>query len=171
MTRKLKTLATALLLGLLVTCGAHAAEPAAAPAKDDSLDLLLSTIRANRRALVEVNLKLTAEEAAKFWPLYEQYQKELNVQGDRISALVKEYIENFASLTDETALRLIGDYLDAESKRLEIRRNYLPQFGKILPGRTVARFYQIENKIDAVLRYDLASTIPVVDDSREGGGK
>jgi len=58
-------------------------------------------------------------------------------------------------------------YLAAEAERLQVRRAYLDEFAKILPGRTVARFYQLENKMDAVLRYDLAATIPVVDEKAD----
>jgi hypothetical protein len=64
------------------------------------------------------------------------------------------------------ALQLMESYLAAEAERIQVRRTYLAEFKKILPGRTVARFYQIENKMDAVLRYDLAATIPVVDEKR-----
>ena len=62
----------------------------------------------------------------------------------------------------DKALRLMEGYLAAEAERLQVQRSYLGEFSKIRPGRTVARFYQIENKMDAVLRYDLAATIPVV---------
>jgi hypothetical protein len=72
-------------------------------------------------------------------------------------------ITHFRGLSNEKALQLTGDYLAAEADRLQVRRAYLAEFAKILPGRAVARFYQIENKMDAVLRYDLAATIPVVE--------
>lgn len=154
-------------IAVLVCLGspALAAEPAA-PASETKLDLLLSSIRANRKALIAVNLNLTPEQDQKFWPLYDQYQKEMNVVGDRMGAIVKEYIESFQTISDEKALQLSTDYLDAEAERIKIKRNYIGEFAKILPGRTVARFYQLENKMDAVIRYDLASTIPVVDDAR-----
>jgi len=70
------------------------------------------------------------------------------------AAAAFEDAKNVAGLRDFPAL-----------ERIKLRQSYLPQFGKILPGRTVARFFQIENKIDAVIRYDLASTIPVVEDA------
>ena len=154
-------LATAVLIGL---AGSAAAADTSTLPEQEQLGVLLQTIRANRRALVEVNLQLSAEEAAKFWPLYDRYQQELNAIGDRIAAVVKEYIDNFATVSNEKALELIGNYLTAEADRLQVRRTYLPEFAKVVPGRTVARFYQIENKMDAVLRYDLASTIPVVEE-------
>ena len=42
----------------------------------------------------------------------------------------------------------------------------MAEFAKVLPGRTVARFYQIENKMDAVLRFDLAEAIPVIEEPK-----
>ena len=160
MSKRFLALVTAVLLACLVS-PVFAAEPAA-PADETKLDILLSTIRSNRKALIAVNLKLSQEEAAKFWPLYEQYQKEMSAVGDRMATLVTEYVDHFSSVTDERALQLMTDYLDAEAERIKIKRNYIPEFAKILPGRTVARFYQIENKMNAVIRYDLAREIPVV---------
>jgi DNA-binding protein H-NS len=156
-----------LLATKLFSCATTAAIPAvqaAGPTEPQAdVSLLTSTIRANRKALIEVSLMLTEEQAGKFWPLYDRYQKEIAAVNDRIAALVEDYITHFKDLSNDKALQLTGDYLAAEADRLQVRRTYLAEFAKVLPGRTVARFYQIENKMDAVLRYDLASTIPVVD--------
>ncbi len=157
-------LVVALGLGLTVAASV-AAPPAGAESAPTDVNLLLNTIRANRRALVAVNLNLTAEEAAKFWPLYERYQQEMNTLGDRLAAVIEDYSSSFRDLPNDKALQLVRDYLAVEADRLQLRRTYLDEFAKILPGRTVARFFQIENKMDAVLRYDLAATIPVVDEA------
>ena len=156
-------LAGALVLGL---CGAaqRAAPPPAGEASKASLDVLLDAIRSNRKALVAVNLSLTDAEAARFWPVYERYQKELTAVNDRLAKVVEDYITNFHDLSNEKAMQLVGDYLSAEEDRAKIRRTFLPEFAKVLPGRKVARFYQIENKTDAILRYDLAAEIPVVEE-------
>ena len=155
--------ATRLLLALglvLVSAVGHAGQ-----ADDANLDILRSTIRANKKALVASSLTLSDEEAAKFWPLYDEYQKKLTGVNDRLVALVKDYTTNYGTLTDEHAMKLTEQYLDVEKDRVDVRREYLPQFAKILPGRKVARFLQIENKMDAVVRYDLAEEIPVIDEA------
>ena len=136
----------------------------AADAPQSEQTILLDTVRANRKALVAVNLGLSEEQAKNFWPLYDKYQKELNPIGDRIVAIVDDYTTHFRDLSDEKALSLMEGYLAADADRAQVRRSYLAEFAKILPGRTVARFYQLENKMDAVLRYDLAAAIPVVDE-------
>jgi hypothetical protein len=155
-------LAVALLLGV-ATPPVWAAEPADG-GMEATLQELLDTIRANRKALVAVNLNLNEAEAAAFWPLYDRYQGEMHPFGDRVAALLEDYERNFGTLSNEKALQLMEEYLTIDAERVQVRRKYLPEFAKILPGRTVARFYQIENKMDAVIRYDLAKSIPVVEE-------
>jgi len=157
------TLAAAVACAMSIA-GAAAAEPKAAAAAQTEQQILLDTIRANRKAFIAVNLDLSAEEAAKFWPVYDRYQKEMSASGDRLAAIVEDYTASFRDLSNDKAVQLMESYLATEADRNQVRRTYLPEFAKILPGRTVARFYQIENKMDAVLRYELAKTIPVVDE-------
>ena len=137
---------------------------AVASAQQSEQSILLDTIRANRKAFVAVNLQLDAAQAKDFWPLYDKYVGELNPIQDRVVKLVDDYTSSYKDLPDDKALHLIQDYLSAEADRVQVRRTYLPEFAKILPGRTVARFFQLENKMDAVLRYELAKTIPVIDE-------
>ena len=136
----------------------------AGEAADASLDILRDTLRVNKKAIVDVNLTLTDTEAAQFWPVYERYQNDLTAVNDRLLKVIDEYTTNFRTLTDARAMELIEEYLSVEEDRAKIRRRYLPEIAKVLPGRKVARFYQIENKIDVVLRYELAAQIPVLDE-------
>lgn len=156
-------IAAALAVALSAPAGAE--DPGAGALSPDNLSILLDTIRANRKALIAVNLDLDAEEGAKFWPLYDRYREQLDPVGDRQAAIVQDYIAHFRDLSNEKALELMQGYLAADADRLRIRREFLAEFAKVLPGRTVARFYQIENKMDAVVRYDLAATIPVVEEA------
>jgi hypothetical protein len=160
-------LALAVTLALsLVAPVIRAGQPDAEPSTDVAIDALRSAIQSNRKAVVAVNLGLTKDEAATFWPVYDRYQKEMNAIGDRLLAVIQDYSASFPNLDDAKAMKLVGDYLAVEADRVSVRRAYLDDFAKSLPGRKVARFYQIENKIDAVQRYELAARIPVVG---EGG--
>jgi hypothetical protein len=161
----------ATLACLLWSGAVHAAEAVAEEAVQAEPQVLLDAIRSNRKALVDVSLALSPEESAKFWPLYDRYQAEISAIGDRVLAIVEEYSASFRTLSNDKALELMERYLAAEAERNQVRRTYLPEFAKILPGRTVARFYQIENKMDAVMRYDLAATIPVVDEKSDAPAK
>jgi hypothetical protein len=159
-------LAVALAVAVMAT-GARAADPERGLPPPANLSTLIDTIRTNRRALVAVNLNLNEQEAAQFWPLYDRYQQEIRPIGDRQVALIEDYIAHFRDLSNERALQLANDYLAIEADRIRVRREFIDQLAKVLPGRTVARFLQIENKMDAVLRFDLASTIPVVEENPE----
>lgn len=152
------------LLAVAVSLVVSTASGHAGGAAQTNLDILLDTIRANRKALVAVNLTLSDEEAGKFWPIYDRYQKELGGVQDRFAAVIQDYTAHFRDLSDEKALKLVDDYLAAEADRAKVRRSYVEELAKVLPGRKVARFYQIENKMDAVIRYDLAAQIPVVEE-------
>src|SRR5262245_26225857 len=144
-------LAVALVLG--ASAAALRAEPPAAGPAEADLGVLLDTIRSNRKALVAVNLDLDETEAAGFWPLYGRYLQAIQATGDRMARVIQDYTAGYRDLSNEAAMKLMNEYLAIEADRVKIRRTYLPEFAKVLPGRTVARLYQIENKLDAVVRY------------------
>jgi hypothetical protein len=167
MTKLRVPLALVVVLGALAGVAAAAGPdtaPAAvrSPASDADLATLVDTIRMNKKALVSASLNLTPEQAEKFWPVYDRYQTELAAIQDRYLRIIKDYRAEYDTLTDAQAIALIEEYLDTDRDRAALRRNYLPQFTAVMPGRDVARFDQIENKMEAILRYDLASSIPVV---------
>jgi hypothetical protein len=157
-------LAVSLFLGLSAPALLAEQPSSSGESAQASLDALLDAIRSNRKALVAVNLTLTDDEAAKFWPVYDRYRKENEAIGDRLVKVIQDYIASFPELSDDKAMQLVGDYLAVEADRVKLRSAYVPEFAGVLPGRKVARLYQIENKMDAVIRYDLAATIPVVEE-------
>ena len=159
------------LMMLMASVTARAAEKPDAGATESTLDVLLNAIRANRKAMVAVNLTLSDAEAAAFWPVYDRYQTEMNALSDRLVAVIQDYSASFKELSNDKAMKLVNEYLAIEADRMKVRQNYVGELAKILPGRTVARFFQLENKMDAVIRYDLAATIPVVDEASGGAGK
>ena len=95
---------------------------------------MINAIRANRKALVAVNLKLTDDEAAKFWPVYDRYQQEINAIGDRLVGVIKDYGAHFRDLADDKAMKLVDDYLAIEADRVKVRRTYVEEFAKACPG-------------------------------------
>src|SRR5689334_19332833 len=109
--------ATILLLVMLVAVPAFAGEAANA-----NLDVLRETIRANRKALVAVNLKLTDAEAKDFWPLYDRYAADLKGVNDRLVKVVQDYTSGYSTLTDDQAKKLAEDYLAVEEDRAKVRR-------------------------------------------------
>jgi hypothetical protein len=128
----------------------------------DNMQIVLEKIKADKKLLVADNMQLTEAEAKTFWPVYEQYQNELFLLRTRTLKLIKDYEDAYESMTNPTAKKLLDEYMTIETLRLKLRQAYLPKFRKALSDVKVVRYYQIENKINAVLDYELASNIPLV---------
>lgn len=151
----------AALLAALLAVHSTAQEPQEKPA--DNMNIVRDAIRAERKVLVAENMQLTESEAKAFWPVYDEYEKEMKVVGDRMVELVQNYATTHNVMTDDTAGKLLDKMLSIQSDRVKLQQTYLPKFKKVLPLTKVARFYQIENKIRAVVRYDLATGVPLVE--------
>ncbi len=127
----------------------------------DNMQLLLEKVRADKKLLVAENMRLTEAEAKNFWPLYDRYQDELFLIRARTAKFITDYADAYQNMTDAKAKKAVGEYITIETLRLKLHKAYLPKFSKILPGAKVVRYYQIENKINAALEYELASRIPL----------
>jgi hypothetical protein len=141
--------------------------PSAARAQDksaDNMDILREKIRADKKLLVAGNMELTESEAKGFWPIYDQYQQDLDKLNRRIATVIDGYAEDFRnrSLTDDKAKKLINEALAIDKAEGALKGTYAPKLSKVLPVRKVVRYLQIENKIRAVVRYDIASGVPLV---------
>jgi acetyl-CoA carboxylase carboxyltransferase component len=90
------------------------------------------------------------------------YQKDLGKVQDRIKKLIEEYAQNYESMTDAAAKKLLDDMIDIENQRLNLRGDYLPKFRQVLSDKKVERYYPLENKIFAVVNYEVAKVIPLV---------
>ncbi len=127
----------------------------------ENMQILIEKIRADKKLLVAENMQLTEAEAKAFWPVYNQYQDELFLLRTRTVKLIKDYADAYEKMTNETAKKLMDDYISIETLGPKLRQAYLPKFRKVLPEIKVARYYQIENKINAALMYELATNIPL----------
>lgn len=151
------------LMIIAVVLAALASGVAAAQDKPaDTMDVLREKVRADKKLLVATALKLTEGEAKAFWPVYNAYQSDMIVHYDRVIKLIGDYATAHESMTDEAATRLLGEFLAIEMDHVALLTAYVPRFQSVLPPRKVAQFYQIENKLRAVLRYGLARDIPLI---------
>jgi hypothetical protein len=130
----------------------------------DNMQILRDKIKADKKLLVAGNMDLTESEAKEFWPIYDDYQKDFHKINERLGALLKSYAADYndKTMTDEKAKKLIDESLSIDQDELKLRSSYVPRLTKVLPATKVARYLQIENKIRSVLRYDLASVVPLV---------
>ena len=130
----------------------------------DTMQMLRDKIKADKKLVVATNMELTESEAQGFWPIYDQYQKDLQKINQRLVTLLESYAADFRgkSLTDEKAKQLITEAVAIEQAEAKLKSTYAPQLSKVLPVKKVTRYLQIENKIRAVVKYDIASGVPLV---------
>ena len=130
----------------------------------DNMQILRDKIRADKKLVVAANMELTESEANGFWPIYDQYQKDLQKLNQRIANLLESYADDYRkkSLTDDKAKKLIDEALAIDLAEGNLKSGYAPKLSKVLPVRKVVRYLQIENKIRAVVKYDIASGVPLV---------
>jgi hypothetical protein len=126
------------------------------------MQIVLEKVRADKKLLVSENMQLTEAEAKAFWPVYDQYQDELFLLRKRTTKLIKDYVDAYEKMTDDTAKKLLDEFMSVEAMGPKLRQAYLPKFRKVLPETKVVRYYQIENKIQAALFYEIASNIPLI---------
>ena len=144
-----------------------AAFPAPALTQDkpaDNMQILREKVKADKKLLVATNMELTESEAKGFWPVYEDYQKDLTVINQRIVKLIESYAADYRAktLTDEKAKKLIDELVAIEQAEDGLKTSYVPKLSKVLPPKKVARYLQIENKIRAVVKYEIADGVPLV---------
>ena len=156
-------LSTALTVSLL------AAWPLLSPAQvnpafadlDAAVGDARAVIQTERRMLVSEALQLSQPEAAAFWPLYDKYAAELKTIGDLRVKVITDFAAAYPDISDELANQLLRDGLKYQGDMVKLRKNYLKKFIKALGPAKTARFYQLENKVDAIGNFALAREIPL----------
>lgn len=152
------------LVALIAVALAFSAPAVLAQASQtDQLQQLRADIQADRQAVVAANLKLTDAEGVVFWPLYREYRVEMAKVGDRLQKLIQDYANVYDRATPEQAKGMVDEMIAIQRDELKIKESYLPKFRKALSEVKVARFLQIENKLDAVLKVGLAAEIPLIE--------
>ena len=166
------TFAALLLVGLFVggspmalaqntSSQLSAADSSADTIMDQQLELLRKDIRSIKKQLIAENLTLTDSEATKFWQVYEQYSAETERINDTRTAIIKEYSEDYGTLTDDQADSLIRRWLDTDIEQTKLRQQYMPIFRKVLPGKKAATFFQLDRRISTMIDLQLTSQIPL----------
>jgi Spy/CpxP family protein refolding chaperone len=163
-------LVTVVLLSTCLLSGQTNSPQASAPSSqkapdttDKDIDLLRKDIRSQKKQLIAANLDLTDKEAQQFWPLYDQYTAELVKINDKKYGAIKDFAQNYDTLTDDQAESLTRQSLEVDESVAQLRIRYIPIFRKVLSGKKTALFFQLDRRLVMLIDLQLSSEIPLVE--------
>jgi hypothetical protein len=159
--RSIRNIALALSLAAAMPVYAQVNESLSEYAPD--IEAARTIMQTERKILIMREMALTSDEAAAFWPLYDEYVVARRELGDMRLKVITDYAANYESMTNELARSLADDSMDYQTKRLKLKKKYLKKFRKVLPDIKVVRYFQLESKLDAIIEFDLASQIPLME--------
>jgi polyhydroxyalkanoate synthesis regulator phasin len=153
----------AIRIALFALAAMLAAPAFAQDARVKEMEILAQKVKGDKKLVVSQAMQLTDAETKGFWPVYDAYQKDLAGINERLAKLVVAYADVYKKgpVSDETAKKLVKEMIAIEEQEVKLKRDYLPKLEKVLPGAKVARYLQIESKIRAVIKYELAANIPL----------
>lgn len=165
-----RKIATAALVSLALLSGrylvsqdsAQQGTPSAQNSTDTDIDLLRKDIRSQKKQMIAANMSLTDQEAEKFWPVYDQYTNELVTINDKKYAALKQYAQNYGTLTDDQAKDLTRQALEVDESVAQLRLKYVPIFSKVISGKKTALFFQLDRRLVMLIDIQLSAAIPLV---------
>jgi hypothetical protein len=128
---------------------------------DEDIALLRKDLRAMKMQVIGQNMSLSEEEGQKFWPIYNHYVKDLQLVNDKKYALLKQYAEMWATMTDQDALIYVRNWLETDGQAQALRLKYVPVVSQVLPGRKAATFFQLDRRLNMMIDLQLFSQIPL----------
>ena len=154
-----------LMLGIVLMVAPAMAHDVAS-GSDTNMEVFMQKLKADKKMLVAGNMDLSDAEGKKFWPLYDAYQADLMQVNQQLGKTIKDYADAYnagkGTISDDTAKKLLNDALSVEESEVKLKQTYADKIGKVLPATKTARYIQIENKIRAVIKMELAKQIPLV---------
>jgi hypothetical protein len=129
---------------------------------DAGIEAKRANLRQNKREIIKQQMSFTDDQAKSFWPVYDKHEQALIKVNDLQYSMIKDYAANAANLTDEKALELAARQWDFQTQRIQLRKVYMDDLKKILPGKMVGRLMQLENRTDLLIDMDVASNVPLI---------
>jgi len=146
-----------LLSALLITISLYS------QTADDYIEITRSLLKTEKKAAIAETMELSSAESEVFWPLYNEFNEKLyTIQSKRVK-IIKDFAENFETLSDEKADELMTSYMGVKQEIMNLNKQYYKKFKKILPAGKAAKYFQAENKIAAIVDFQLASEIPFIE--------
>ncbi|MEN6519853.1 MAG: hypothetical protein ABFD46_01695 [Armatimonadota bacterium] len=127
----------------------------------NEIELTKTNIQAERQQIVSDYMNLDDQEANKFWPVYNSYRSDMSKLNDRLLKAGQSFAKSYDNMTDDQARTLLSEFQDIQARRIKLQTKYAPKFESAIGAKKTLRFYQLENKMDAVVNYDLAGAVPL----------
>ena len=135
-----------------------------AQSENDYMEVMRSALKTEKKSIIAEVMTLTNEESLVFWPLYNEYQGKLYTTNTKYLGIITDFAEKYESMSDEDALDLMNRLNAYDAEMLKLRKAYIKKFNKILPAKKVLRYIQAENKIDVLVDFEIANSIPLLED-------
>ena len=148
-----------LTFGLLAFCPLARAQDQL-PNLDSTIRLVRASMEADRTSLITTGMNFSDKDAAAFWPIYRQYDYERSKLDDRRVAVIKEYTQKYPNLTDAEAKAMAGKMLECDSVLIALKKKYFKKFNRVLPALTVAKFIQLERRVDLMMDMQVEASLP-----------
>jgi hypothetical protein len=136
---------------------------------DEDIALLRKDLRAMKMQVIGQNMSLSEEEGQKFWPIYNHYVKDLHEVNNQKYALLKQYAEMWATMSDQDALIYVRNWLEADGQAQALRLKYVPVVSQVLPGRKAATFFQLDRRLNMIIDLQLFGQIPLAHVKEDAG--
>jgi len=127
---------------------------------DSTIAVVRANMQADRTALITAGMNFNDKDGAAFWPIYQQYEYERSRLDDRRASVIKQYTQKYPNLTDAEAKSMAEQMFDCESRLAELKKKYYRKFNKVLPALTVAKFFQLERRVDLLMDMNVEYSLP-----------
>lgn len=130
----------------------------------DQLEQSRVELEAKKKIHISKELKLSADESDKFWAVYATYERDLAAQNKASFDLIRRYSQGYENntITDKEANEMLQSFFNIEENKINIKKSYIPQYQTALPEKKVFQFYQIDNKVDTIIKCDVAKRLPMI---------
>ncbi|MDD2710137.1 MAG: hypothetical protein PHV34_19310 [Verrucomicrobiae bacterium] len=165
---RIGTLAAVFVLGLASCCWAGGKSAARTDAKPDAgnlrafVELARMDLKLQKAVIIAQNMEFTEEEAAEFWPAHREYEAEMGKVNDARLELIRQYVKENKTMTDEQARDLAKKVFNLDEKKTDLKRKYFRRFLDVIPAKKAVRFFQIENQLNMAVDLRLAATLPLI---------
>jgi hypothetical protein len=160
-----KTILVVAAVALAVAPCVRAQEKSAAKSREDMdklVELVRKDVRKDKADIIAKTMEFDSTQSAAFWPVYKQYEAEMQSLGDERLAVIQDLAEHFDSLNDAKAKGLLERSLNVEQKRIAVQMRYKDELLKVLPAKVVARFFQVDSRLNNLINLEVSSQIPLV---------